>query len=334
VNGGAQLIEELKKMFVPSAGSTDCRANVGWRSLVLNAWADPVSHTYKTVGACAIRADVYQPAGSAGSNAAIVFIHGGALIYGSRKAINRDQLRRYLAAGYTVIAIDYRLAPETKLPEIIKDLEDAFAWINRSGPEELSVDPKRLAVVGHSAGGYLALMSGFRVSPRPRALVSFYGYGDIVGDWYSRPDPFYCQQPAVSEDAAGRHVMGHVVSEPYEGRGKDLFYLYCRQNGLWPLEVSGHDPEEEPSFFLPYCPVQNITTDYPPTLLLHGDRDTDVPSQQSVLMDQELSRHGVTHELAAMPGRGHVFDGDMDDPLVESAFSTVLSFLDSHTKFI
>ena len=39
----------------------------------------------------------------------------------------------------------------------------------------------------------------FRVEPRPKALVSVWGYGDIVGAWYSRPDPFYCRQPAVPE---------------------------------------------------------------------------------------------------------------------------------------
>ena len=54
-------------------------------------------------------------------------------------------------------------------------------------------------MIGHSAGGYLTLASGFLFRPRPRAPVSFYGYGDIAGAWYSRPDPFYSKQPAVSK---------------------------------------------------------------------------------------------------------------------------------------
>ena len=290
----------------------------------------PQTYTYRTVGDLCIKADVYRCTDSRTPTAAIVYIHGGCLIYGSRKWINSEQLELYLKASYTVISIDYRLAPETKLPEIITDLQGAFRWISNSGPDLFSVDRQRIAVVGHSAGGYLALMSGCCVVPRPKAIVSFYGYGDIVGDWYSKPDPFYCQQRTVSEGESGRHAKGPIISEPYEGRGKDKFYLYCRQNGLWPLEIGGHNPEEEPSFFVPYCPAQNITTDYPPTMLLHGDRDTDVPYQQSVLMDEELSKHQVRHEFITLPGRGHGFDGEMDDHLVKHAFNSVLAFLDKH----
>jgi acetyl esterase/lipase len=292
----------------------------------------PLTCTYKTVGDCRINADIYRYPDSSTSTAVIVYIHGGCLIYGSRKDIHLKQLELYLKAGYTVISIDYRLAPETKLPEIITDLEDAFRWISSTGPDLFSVDPQRIAVVGHSAGGYLALMSGCRVFPRPKAIVSFYGYCDIVGNWYSKPDPFYCRQPTVSEEASGRHVKGPIVSEPYEGRGKDKFYLYCRQNGLWPLEIGGHDPEKEAPFFIPYCPIQHVAADYPPTLLLHGDLDTDVPYQQSELMDKRLSRYQVRHELITMQGRGHGFDDEMDDIAVKDAFNKVLAFLDKYNK--
>lgn len=291
----------------------------------------PTTYTFKTVGECQIKADVYRPSRGSTPTAGIVHIHGGCLMYGSRKGIHPGQLELYLRAGYTVVCIDYRLAPESKLPAVIDDLQDAFRWVRDSGPAMYSIDPQRVAVVGHSAGGYLALMSGCCVVPRPRAIVSFYGYGDIVGDWYSQPDPFYCRQPAVSEEESGRLKPGPVISELYEGRGKDKLYLYCRQHGLWPQEVGGHDPQEEPSFFVPYCPLRNVSADYPPTLLLHGDRDTDVPYEQSVLMAGELARHQVEHELITMPQRGHVFDKELEDPLVKDAFHKVLGFLARHT---
>jgi acetyl esterase/lipase len=69
------------------------------------------------------------------------------------------QLDRYLAAGYTVVAIDYRLAPETKLPGILEDVQDAYGWLRKTATE-LRIDPTRIGIVGHSAGGYLALMAG------------------------------------------------------------------------------------------------------------------------------------------------------------------------------
>jgi acetyl esterase/lipase len=291
----------------------------------------PTTYTYKTVGNCDIKADVYLPSAGAAGRPLIVYIHGGALINGSRRGINPRQLDLYLSAGYGLASIDYRLAPETKLPGIIEDLKDAFRWVGSSGLAPAFGSSHRTVAIGHSAGGYLALMSGFCVEPRPEAVVSFYGYGDIAGDWYGKPDPFYCSQPIVTEEASGRLEIGPVISEPYEGRGKERFYLYCRQQGCWPQEVAGHDPHEERSFFKPYCPVQNISSSYPPTLLLHGDRDTDVPYEQSALMSEELARHQVQHELVTMAGRGHGFDRETDDPLVRESFQKVLAFLNSHT---
>jgi acetyl esterase/lipase len=288
---------------------------------------DKQTYTYKEVGDCQIRADVY-PASGRPPRPAILFIHGGALISGSREWIHPAQLDLYLNAGNTVISIDYRLAPETKLPAIIEDLQDAFRWVRERGPELFAIDPDRLGVVGNSAGGYLTLMAGFCVDPRPRVLVSLYGYGDVAGPWYSRPDPFYCRQPAVTRAEADAVVGQQVLSNTWpEHQDRGRFYLYCRQQGLWPRAVAGHDPDTEPDTFDPFCPLRNVTPDYPPTLLLHGDKDTDVPYEQSVLMADALARAGVEHQLLTIPGGGHGFDGEMDDPVVSAAFEKVLRFL-------
>ena len=117
-------------------------------------------------------------------------------------AVFKDYLRRYLEAGFVVISIDYRLAPETKLPQIIEDLQDAFRWVRKTGPEAFQIDPQRVAVTGGSAGGYLTLMAGCCVQPPPQCLVSFYGYGDIVGEWYAKPNEFYLREPAVPKEVA------------------------------------------------------------------------------------------------------------------------------------
>ncbi|MCG3147226.1 MAG: Acetyl esterase [Verrucomicrobiae bacterium] len=290
------------------------------------------THTYKTAGNCAINLDVYPPAVVAKSAPVIVYIHGGCLIYGSRRDIHPTQLELYRQAGFAVVSIDYRLAPESKLPEIVQDMEDAFRWIHETGRRLFPIDPRQMAVVGHSAGGYLSLLSGCRVTPRPQAIVSFYGYGDIIGDWYSKPDPFYCNQPSVTEEESGRLTTGPVTCESYEGRGKDKFYLYCRQRGLWPLEVGGRDPAKESAFFVQYCPLRNVSADYPATLLLHGDQDTDVPFEQSVLMARELARQKIPHELITMPQRGHGFDNNMEETLLRPVFGKVLEFLDRQTR--
>ena len=283
------------------------------------------TYTYKTTGSLLIRADVYRAPDDV-VRPAIVYIHGGALIMGSRSWLNPIQAQKYLDAGYTIISIDYRLAPQAKLHQILEDLDDAYRWVRVDGPKLFRIDPNRIAVVGHSAGGYLALMAGVRLKPRPAAVVSFYGYGDIAGEWYSRPDPFYSRQPAVSKEQAYQVVGTGVIAEDPAAK-RERFYLYTRQQGLWPREVVGHDPDRERKLFDPLCPLRNVTADYPPTMLLHGDHDTDVPFEQSVLMAKELEHHGVQHELIAMPGKGHGFDGDMSDPMVAATFDRVLTFL-------
>ena len=126
---------------------------------------------------------------------------------------------------------------QPELNQILEDLDDAYAWVRSEGPHLFRIDPSRIAVVGHSAGGYLTLVAGFRLSPRPAALVSFYGYGDIAGVWLSRPDSFYNQQPAVSENEAQEAAGSSVVADA-AGWDRAPFYFHTRQRGTWPRRWS------------------------------------------------------------------------------------------------
>ena len=295
----------------------------------------PTTYTYKTVNDCLIHADAY-PASSA-PGPAILWLHGGMLMAGGRADLRAPQFERYVGAGFTVVSADYRLAPETKLPDIISDVQDAYAWMRTVGPQELGIDPNRIAVMGHSAGGYLTLLAGHHLQPRPRALVAFYGYSDVDSAWYSRPDPYYSQQPAVSAEDAYAVLSDHAISEafgPGVSNSRGRFYLYCRQQGLWPNTVVGYDPHQQPRAFDPFCPIRNVSPAYPPTLLIHGALDTDVPHEQSAQMARELERRGVTHQFISLPNHGHAFDiteENMRDPVVADTFDRAVAFLRAHT---
>jgi acetyl esterase/lipase len=299
-----------------------------------------VTYIYKRVGECNIKADVYRLPGN-DVRPAVVWIHGGALIFGNRASVRPDQLERYLQAGFAVISVDYRLAPETKLPDILEDLRDAYRWVREKGPGLFRIDPNRVALVGNSAGGYLALMTATSVTPRPKALVSFYGYGDLTGAWTVGPDSNYVKLEPVSREEAYGAVGGKVLSEsPLFPRV--VFYNYCRQHGLWPREVAALDPDKELEKLGHLSPIRHLTRDYPPTLLLHGDRDVDVPFEESERMAAALEQVGVPHRLIRMHNYDHLFDVfptgfrsdaepiGLKDPKVAQAYDEVVRFLRKH----
>lgn len=285
------------------------------------------TYTYKRVGDLEIKANVYR-ADDEKVRPVVVWIHGGALIMGGRASVNGRVKKMFLDAGYAIVSIDYRLAPETKLPAIIEDVEDAFKWIRAKGPELFNIDSGRIAVLGGSAGGYLTLATGHRVKPRPTALVAFYGYGDLIGDWYSKPSPHpRHQRSKMPEEQVRKQVSGPAIANSKDRKGNGgAFYQFCRQRGLWPEEVSGWDPRTEAKKYDPYMPVKNVTGQYPPTLLIHGAEDTDVPFEQSVMMAEQFKKHSVDHELIAIAGGEHGLGGG-DPEKIEQAYQKAFQFI-------
>ena len=191
------------------------------------------------------------------------------------------------------------------------DVEDAFEWL-RDREGRLKVDASKIAVLGGSAGGYLTLATGYRVKPRPACLVPFWGYGDFVGDWYSKPSPHKSHNRVLyTEDHARKQVSGPPVSDSRLRKGNGgVFYNWCRQKGRWPLEVSGWDPRTQAKKFNPYMPVKNVTGKYPPTLLIHGNGDETVAPEQSELMYRALLAAGVPSELHMYADQPHAFDAE------------------------
>src|SRR5262245_9360590 len=90
--------------------------------------ARKATYTYKKVGDLEIKSDVYRDEGTE-RMPVLVWIHGGRLINGGREGVDPRAKDEFPGHGYILISIDYRLAPETKVPELITDIEDAFRWI-------------------------------------------------------------------------------------------------------------------------------------------------------------------------------------------------------------
>lgn len=286
-----------------------------------------IARTFRHIDGVHLLADIHRPARS-GPVPAILWLHGGALIGGRRTDLFPTQRDRYMAAGWAVVAPDYRLAPETPIDDILSDVVAAWEWLATTGAAEHSLDPTRLALVGHSAGGYLALARGPHLRPRPRAIVSFYGYGDVAGDWYTRPSPTYLAEPPIPRETA-LSALREAPPWADDLSPRMTYYRHLRQQGTWPIETLGIGPDhpDAATRLARHCPERHVTADHPPTLLLHGDLDDDVPVERARDMAAALARAGVRHELLILPGAGHGFDADPDDPSASRALDRAVAFL-------
>lgn len=302
--------------------------------LVPQAEFEKTTVVYKQAGALSLQLDIHRAA-TAAPMPTLVWIHGGALLMGSRTAVPRNLLDLCRAEGFALVSIDYRLAPQVKLPDILEDVKDALRWVREKGPEAAHLDPKKLVVAGGSAGGYLTLMTGIAVEPRPAGLVAYWGYGDVDGDWYVKPSEHYRRTVTLyTREQALDGLSGLVVTGPADKTQADArsrYYHYLRQNGLWTREVTGFDPEKDRAKLDPFCPVRNVTGAYPPTMLVHGTTDTDVPYDLSAAMARALEAQKVEHEFVTVPGAGHGLSGG-DRTLVSEAHAKAIDFIRRRLK--
>jgi acetyl esterase/lipase len=299
-------------------------------------------YIYKTVGDCAIHITVFRNPGDQ-VRPAVLYIHGGGLIMGSRADLPLGYVEHFLRAGFVVFSMDYRLAPQTRLPDIAHDLEDAYKWVRSEGVRTCKIDPDRIVIGGTSSGAYLALLSGIRLSPRPKVIFSMAGYSDLTAEWYNRPLESYRRDyPLFSKQEAYKVFDGPIISEaPWEKSPTQWnFVVYCRQQGSEIKELTGHDPASEPNFFDQFCVLRHLTADYPPTILIHGDHDSSVPYQESVEMAQALRQHHVDCSFIIVTNGIHELDQDyvkgtfvaVRNPVNDERFERLLAFLLKHVR--
>jgi acetyl esterase len=113
---------------------------------------------------------VYRPAGVAAGTAlpVLVYYHGGGWVIGDLDTHDVQCRQLTAEAGITVVAVDYRLAPEHKFPAAVDDAVASFHWLAEQGVE-LGIDPARIVIAGDSAGGTLAAVVSQLVRGQPRS---------------------------------------------------------------------------------------------------------------------------------------------------------------------
>jgi len=210
---------------------------------------------------------------------AILFLHGGGWLGGSKKQFARQAA--YLASkhGFFAVCSEYRFSNEARFPACLQDARCAVKWI-RAQALDYNIDAERVAAAGGSAGGHLAAMLA------TTADVDDYNPADC--------DPGYADQPA--------HVNLCIPHNP----PLDLVALAEKGEAARPLrELLGGSLADMPDAYRQASPFHRADRKTPPTLFLHGAADTTIPSGQSVALHEKLLSLGVHSELELYPGKGH-----------------------------
>lgn len=243
---------------------------------------------YDTVDGTDLLLDLYLPEADDGDGLPLViWIHGGGWQSGSRRGV-AGKAGPLLERGFAVASIEYRLTGEARFPAQIRDCLAAVRFL-RANAAEYGLDPDRFGVWGASAGGHLAALigtaAGFEewnqgpyadVSARVQAVCVWFGPTDLVNlQAQMGPGPAADHESADSPE--GRLVGGPLTEEPYRAAA---------------LEAS---------------PIRHVDTGAPPFLIMHGDRDRQIPLEQSAGLHRALFEHGVESTFETVPGAGHGF---------------------------
>jgi len=222
----------------------------------------------------------------------LLFMHGGALLLGSRADLPLPVIDFVRALGWDVACGEYRFAPANTIDEIVSDVIAATKELRK----KYSDIP--LVLSGYSAGAYLTLLAGALGAPVD-GLLAFAGYGDLMADWCLNSSQFFCDYKNV--DYCEEWLNSKKPFTSTEER-IDL-YVYLRQKAMWSSFVIGEQYSEQEARRL--SPASLVSKDYPKTVLVHGSEDCDVPASASIEMAKVLGQHGVSRTLNVLDGMGH-----------------------------
>ena len=145
-------------------------------------------HVYDVAEGENLTLDLYRPAFARGSLPVVIMIHGGGWTGGDKREL--PELNRYLASrGYVVASIGYRNAPRWTFPAPQEDLTAAIRYVKDLALTH-GLDPERIALIGRSAGGQIALLAAYTSGdPAIRGVVSFYGPAVLTWWGIRQPQP-------------------------------------------------------------------------------------------------------------------------------------------------
>jgi len=268
---------------------------------------------YGRVGDIPLLLDIYIPETPiATPMPVVIWIHGGEFNKGDKsQGLLLRSIKALAEHGFFAVSINYRLSGVAPFPAAVEDSKCAVRWL-RANAEKYNIDPNRIGVLGSSAGGHLSMMvgcvdetAGFEgsggwaeFSSRVQAVCSYYGPTDLVTTY--------------------RKI------EAMQGSVPDSFPY---------VQFLGSHLEEKPNMWKAASPINHVTTDDPPLLLVHGELDSVVPIIVSEKMYKTYRQTGLEASLIRVSGADHHFKQVADrhvSPSIEEIEQIVLDFFVKH----
>lgn len=241
---------------------------------------------YGQVLGAGLLADIAVP-DAGGPFPVILSVHGGRWIRGDRRDASAIDVKQWADMGFFAMSIDYRLVTCTPAPACYQDMMCAVRWIHAHA-KTYALDMDRFFLIGMSAGGHMV------------SLAATLGEGKYArsGGWADESHAFTA---AISVSGA---------------------YDLCRLD--W---GSGWLPTGEPwDEARRYAsPIEHITADSHPLLILHSDDDGSIPVQQALDMVETLQSAGTPHEFQHYTDRGHM-------PINEEVVTQSRTFIEKYLR--
>lgn len=229
----------------------------------------------------------------------LVYIHGGAWRHGSKNG-GLSQIAHFLETSrYAGVSVGYRLSQEKIWPAQIHDCKAAIRWI-KANSKKYGLDPKRIAVCGHSAGGHLGAMLG------------------LTGDQKELEGKLGSHQDQNSQVAAVIDFFGPTQFLLMDSKPGTMVH---DDPGSPESQLVGGPIQSNKKKTLHASPLTYASKNDGPFLIIHGTRDMIVPCHQSEILDAALDKLGVESTLIRVRGAGHGVHGRLLDEIG-------LSFLD------
>ena len=216
--------------------------------------------------------DIYLPPKSGKPTPVIINFHGGGWVSGVKES-QSNGFKPYFQEGYAVANVEYRMTHEAKAPAAVEDARCALIYIIKNA-KALNIDVNKIVIMGGSAGGHLAMMAG------------------LLGDNHL----FDINCSGVNKIKVAGIIDKWGINDVWA-------WAYCCKSHSAQNWLDSRKKDE--AYAKSLSPITYVTKNSPPIFIVHGDADSTVPHEQSVVLHDKLVNLGVKTQFISVPGGGH-----------------------------